>query len=148
MQSHMKNTYPGPLWSGAWSVPTSGRNTSSYGLRRYVNGRWWSQHNGADIKAPSGSAVHASNSGRVVLSQYLPTLRGHTVVLDHGCNVFSVYMHLSQRLVSAGHQVRRGQLIGRVGATGFVTGPHLHWEIRIGWEPVDPFRFVSRGLSF
>lgn len=148
VQNSMKNSYPAPLWSGSWFVPTRGRSSSSYGRRRYVNGRWWGQHNGADIKAPSGAPVGVSNSGRVVLSQYLPTLRGNCIVVDHGCNVFSIYMHLSQRLVKVGDSVKRGQVIGRVGATGFATGPHLHWEIRIGWEPVDPAKVTARGLQF
>jgi murein DD-endopeptidase MepM/ murein hydrolase activator NlpD len=148
VQSSMKSTSPAPLWSGSWLVPTRGRATSAYGRRRYVNGKWWGQHNGADIKAPTGAAVVATNSGRVVLSQNLPTLRGNTIVIDHGCNVFSIYMHLSQRAVRVGQSVARGQLIGRVGATGFVTGAHLHWEVRIGWEPVDPSKVTARGLQF
>jgi murein DD-endopeptidase MepM/ murein hydrolase activator NlpD len=57
-------------------------------------------------------------------------------------------MHLSQRAVRVGDSVRKGQLIGRVGSTGFSTGPHLHWEIRIGWEPVDPYKIVRGGLNF
>ena len=148
VQNSMKNSYPAPLWSGSWFVPTSGRSSSSYGRRRYVNGRWWGQHQGADIKAASGAPVGVSNSGRVVLSQYLPTLRGNCIVVDHGCNVFSIYMHLSQRAVQVGDSVKRGQVIGRVGATGFATGPHLHWEVRIGWEPVDPARVTAKGLQF
>ncbi len=148
VQSTMKNSHPAPLWSGSWLVPTSGRSTSSYGRRRYVNGKWWGQHNGADIKAGTGAPVLATNAGRVVLSQYLPTLRGNCIVLDHGCNVFSLYLHLSERLVKVGQNVSRGQLIGRVGATGFVTGAHLHWEMRIGWEPVDPFKVARMGLNF
>ena len=83
-----------------------------------------------------------------MLSEYLPTLRGNCVVVDHGCNVFSIYMHLSQRLVRVGQAVARGQVVGKVGATGFVTGPHLHWEMRIGWEPVDPFKIALYGLRF
>jgi murein DD-endopeptidase MepM/ murein hydrolase activator NlpD len=148
MQNSMKNSYAAPLWSGSWVVPTQGRQSSSYGRRRYVNGKWWGQHNGADIKAPTGAPVLATNSGRVVLSQYLPTLRGNCIVVDHGCNVFSIYMHLSKRLVNAGQSVQRGQLIGRVGSTGFVTGAHLHWEVRIGWEPVDPSKVTANGLQF
>jgi murein DD-endopeptidase MepM/ murein hydrolase activator NlpD len=148
VQSAMKNSYAGPLWSGSWIIPARGRSTSSYGRRRDVNGKWWGQHNGADIKAPTGAPVAAMNTGRVVLSQYLPTLRGNCIVVDHGCNVFSIYMHLSQRLAKVGDSVQRGQTIGRVGATGFVTGPHLHWEVRIGWEPVDPFKIVHAGLQF
>jgi murein DD-endopeptidase MepM/ murein hydrolase activator NlpD len=148
VQSAMRNTSPAPLWSGTWMKPASGRETSSYGRRRYVNGSWWGQHNGADVKASTGTPVRAANSGRVVLSRYLPTLRGNCIVVDHGANLFSIYMHLSQRLVSVGQSVARGQLIGKVGATGFVTGPHLHWETRIGWEPVDPNRILARGVNF
>jgi len=148
VQDKMKTTNSAPLWSGNWIVPTAGRSSSAYGRKRYVNGKWWGQHNGADIKAGSGAAVKASNSGRVVLSQNLPTLRGNTVVIDHGCNIFTVYMHLSKRRVKAGDSISKGQRIGDVGATGFVTGPHLHWELRVGWEPCDPFKIVRSGLNF
>jgi murein DD-endopeptidase MepM/ murein hydrolase activator NlpD len=148
VQSKMKNSSAVPLWRGNWIVPVRGNSTSSYGRKRYVNGKWWGQHSGADIKAGTGTRVAATNSGRVVLSQYLPLLRGNCVVVDHGCNVFSIYMHLSKRSVAEGDTVAKGEKIGEVGATGFVTGPHLHWEMRIGWEPVDPFQFVRRGLNF
>ena len=148
VQSTMKNSFPGALWQGEWIAPTAGTSSSAYGRRRYVNGRWWGQHNGADVKAPSGTPVRAANSGRVVLSEYLPTLRGNCIVVDHGCNVFSIYMHLSKNLAVVGQSVGKGQVIGRVGATGFATGPHLHWEVRIGWEPVDPNHVVQYGLNF
>ncbi len=148
VQSTMQNSYPAPLWSGNWIVPTVGGSTSAYGRRRYVNGHWWGQHNGADVRAPTGALVRATNNGRVVLSEYLPTLRGNCIVIDHGCNIFSVYMHLSKRLAVVGQSVAKGEVIGRVGATGFVTGPHLHWEIRVGWEPCDPNHMVQYGLNF
>jgi murein DD-endopeptidase MepM/ murein hydrolase activator NlpD len=148
VQSRMKESYAAPLWSGSWLTPSRGTPSSPYGRRRYVNGKWWGQHNGSDIKAPAGTSVVASNSGRVVLSEYLPALRGNCVVLDHGCNVFSLYLHLSKRDVAVGQNVARGQQIGRVGSTGFSTGPHLHWEVRVGWEPVDPVKIVSQGLKF
>ena len=148
VQSKMKNSYAAPLWNGAWIMPVAGATSSGYGRRRYVNGKWWGQHNGSDIKAPSGRAVKAMNAGQVVLSEYLPALRGNCIVVDHGCNVFSVYMHLSKREASVGQSVSRGQEIGQVGATGFVTGPHLHFEVRIGWEPVDPMEVIRDGLAF
>ena len=148
VQSKMKNSSSSPLWSGSWLVPCSGTASSAYGRKRWINGKWWGQHNGADIKAPTGRAVVATNSGRVVLSEHLPTLRGNCIVIDHGCNIFSLYLHLSKRDVAVGQSVARGQRIGAVGATGFVTGAHLHWEMRVGWEPVDPFRITSRGVSF
>ena len=148
VQSKMANTNAGPLWNGTWIVPTQGQSSSAYGRKRWVNGKWWGQHNGGDVKAPSGAPILATNSGRVVLAQYLPTLRGNCTVIDHGCNVFSLYYHQSKILVREGDMVKRGQLIGKVGATGFVTGPHLHWEIRVGWEPADPFKVARNGLKF
>lgn len=148
VQSKMKNSYAAPLWKGNWVIPCAGAATSAYGRRRYVNGKWWGQHNGADVKAGSGTPVKAANAGRVALSAYLPLLRGNCVVIDHGCNVFSIYMHLSKRDVVEGQRIGRGQVLGKVGATGFVTGAHLHWETRIGWEPVDPNRVIARGISF
>ena len=148
VQSKMKSSYAAPLWKGNWIVPCNGGSTSAYGRKRYVNGKWWGQHNGADVKAGTGTPVKAANSGRVVLSEYLPLLRGNCVVVDHGCNIFSIYMHLSKREVAEGQSVAKGQEIGKVGATGFVTGAHLHWEVRVGWEPVDPNRVVARGVSF
>lgn len=148
VQSKMKNSSPTPLWSGKWVVPARGGSSSAYGRKRYVNGKWWGQHNGADIRAGAGTPVVAANTGKVVLSENLPLLRGQCIVIDHGCNVFSIYMHLSKRNVSVGETVNKGQRIGAVGATGFVTGAHLHWEVRVGWEPVDPNRVVSRGLTF
>lgn len=148
VQSKMRETNAGPLWTGAWILPSKGQSTSAYGRKRWVNGKWWGQHNGADIKAGTGTPILAANSGRVVLSQYLPTLRGNCTVIDHGCNIFTLYLHQSQRLVREGQMVKKGQLIGRVGATGFVTGPHLHWEMRVGWEPVDPFKVAKSGLQF
>ncbi len=148
VQSKMKNSSPTPLWSGSWIIPCVGQQSSSYGRKRYINGKWWGQHNGADIKAPTGRTVVATNTGRVVLSRYLPLLRGNCIVIDHGCNIFSVYMHLCRRDVSEGQSIQKGQRIGAVGATGFVTGAHLHWEMRVGWEPVDPFLIAKRGIQF
>ena len=148
VQSKMKDSYAAPLWSGNWMMPVNGSTSSGYGRRRYVNGKWWGQHNGSDIKAPTGRTVVAMNGGRVAMSAYLPALRGNCIVIDHGCNVFSVYMHLSKRDLSEGDSVAKGEKIGEVGATGFVTGPHLHFETRIGWEPVDPMKVISGGIKF
>ncbi len=148
VQSKMKDSYAAPLWSGNWIMPVKGSTSSGYGRRRYVNGKWWGQHNGSDVKAPTGRAVYAMNAGRVVLSENLPALRGQCVVIDHGCNVFSIYMHLSQRDVAVGESIGKGEKLGEVGATGFVTGAHLHFETRIGWEPVDPMKVIRNGIKF
>lgn len=148
VQSKLLHSASEPLWQGNWIIPVKGESTSSYGRKRYVNGKWWGQHSGADIRASTGTPVHATNSGRVVLSEYLPALRGNCIIIDHGCNIFSVYMHLSKRIVKVGDSIKKNQLIGKVGHTGFVTGPHLHWTIRVGWEACDPFRLAKRGLNF
>lgn len=75
-------------------------------------------------------------------------MRGNTLVLDHGLGLTSIYNHLSRFLVKEGEEVVRGQPIGEVGATGFVTGPHLHWELRVGTVPVNPWPLIRRPLSF
>jgi murein DD-endopeptidase MepM/ murein hydrolase activator NlpD len=136
---------PQPLWTGAFIVPSPGSSTSAWGRRRTVNGRPWGQHQGADIAAGTGVPVKATNAGEVVVAQKL-WMRGNTVVLDHGLGVFSVYNHLSRLDVRPGDRVARGQLLGAVGATGFVTGPHLHWEMRIGRISVNPWPIVKSGL--
>ena len=105
----------------------------------------------ANAASPGQVALNASllaGDYIMVVSEYLPALRGNCIIIDHGCNIFSVYMHLSKRLVNVGDSITKNQLIGKVGHTGFVTGPHLHWTIRVGWEACDPFRLAQRGLNF
>jgi len=142
LYSYLLASFPRPLWSGTFISPCAGRIVSSFGRRRYVNGKWWGQHSGADIASPAGTPVKAANSGIVVFASLL-RMRGNTVVIDHGFNVFSLYNHLSAIKVKAGEQVRKGSLIGAVGATGFASGPHLHWEIRIGTVPVNPWTWTK-----
>lgn len=136
---------PAPFWTDAFLVPSPGRNSSAWGRRRTVNGRNWGQHQGADISAPAGTPIKATNAGRIVVAQEL-WMRGNTVVIDHGLGVFSAYNHLNRIDVSEGEEVARGQQIGVVGSTGFSTGPHLHWEMRIGATSVNPWPIVKNGL--
>jgi murein DD-endopeptidase MepM/ murein hydrolase activator NlpD len=136
---------PQPLWTEAFVVPAQGRTTSQWGRRRTVNGRPWGQHNGADIAAATGTRVNATNAGVVSVAQEL-WMRGNTVIIDHGFGVHSMYNHLDKIEVQPGQTVSRGQRIGTVGATGFVTGAHLHWEIRVGRTSVDPWPVVSNGM--
>ncbi|MBI3923327.1 MAG: M23 family metallopeptidase [Armatimonadetes bacterium] len=142
LYSHLTSTRAQPLWKGKFLVPASGRNTSSFGRRRYVNGKWWGQHSGADIACSAGTRVVADNDGVVVLAEKLK-MRGNTIVIDHGFNLFTLYNHLSGIQVREGESVKKGQVVGRVGATGFVTGPHLHWEIRVGVIPVNPWSWTK-----
>ena len=128
---------PQRLWTKSFVKPAAGELGSPFGLRRFFNGQPRSPHSGMDIRAQAGSEVYASNSGRVVLADDL-FFTGNTVIIDHGLGLYTIYAHLSQTYVEAGGQVERSKLIGRVGATGRVTGPHLHWAVKLGGARVDP----------
>jgi murein DD-endopeptidase MepM/ murein hydrolase activator NlpD len=147
LYSALSQTCPVPLWKGTFWLPVKSRVTSDFGRIRYVNGRFWSQHSGLDLASPAGTKIYAGNRGKVVMARKL-WMRGNTLVLDHGLGLMSIYNHLSRFLVKEGEEVERGQPIGEVGATGFVTGPHLHWEIRVGTVPVNPWPLLRRPLSF
>lgn len=135
---------PRPLWEGTFVWPLEGpvRVTSDFGLVREVNGRITSRHSGLDLAAPEGTPVRAANSGRVVLArEHLVT--GNTVIVDHGWGLFTSYLHLSAVAVEEGQEVRKGAVIGYVGATGFATGPHLHWAAWLPGGFVDPRRLLD-----
>lgn len=137
-----------PEWlgTGSFMSPIPDREAApNFGQQRIYNKSYTSIHQGVDIAAPWGSAVRASNSGRVVLASSL-YLSGRTVIIDHGQGVFSLYGHFSQILVKRGDQVKKGQIIAKVGNTGRSTGPHLHWGVRILKSRVDPFSLVSLPL--
>jgi hypothetical protein len=125
------------LWTKGFNLPTAGELGSPFGLRRVFNDKPRSPHAGHDIKAPVGTPVHASNTGKVALAKDL-FFTGNTVILDHGLGLFTLYAHLSQIDVKAGETVERAQRIGAVGATGRVTGPHLHWGVKLAGARVDP----------
>jgi murein DD-endopeptidase MepM/ murein hydrolase activator NlpD len=130
------------LWRGAFEAPVAGRPTSSFGRLTILNGKPGSRHQGADFRAAEGTPVKAPNSGLVVLADDL-YYSGNTVVVDHGYGLFSLLAHLSTIAVTVGSPVARGDLLGESGATGRVTGPHLHWAVRIGPFSVDPLSLVS-----
>ncbi len=125
------------LWTESFLKPATGPNGSPFGLRRYFNGKPRRPHSGLDIKAPEGSEVYASNVGKVVLAEDL-FFTGNTVVIDHGMGLFTLYAHLQRIDVKVGQSVERSQRLGLVGKTGRVTGPHLHWAVRLGRMRVDP----------
>lgn len=125
------------LWKGAFVKPTMGDVGSPFGLRRVFNEQPRSPHAGLDIKAPSGQGVYASNFGTVVVARDL-FFTGKTIVIDHGQSIYTIYAHLSKIDVKEGDPAGRAQEIGLVGATGRVTGPHLHWGVKVGGARVDP----------
>ena len=133
-----------PLWQGLFRVPAPGEATAPFGeARSYNGGPVASWHGGVDLASPAGGPVLAAAAGRVVLAQKL-TVQGNTVVIDHGLGLTSAYFHMDAIQVKLGDAVKQGQAVGVVGNTGLSTGPHLHWEIRVGGVPVDPWQWTKR----
>ena len=130
----------------AFTVPIPGGTGTNFGERRVFNGESRSPHSGVDLRGTTGTPVHATNRGRVVLAKAL-FFTGNTVILDHGLGIYSLYAHLSRMDVESGSMVNSGQIVGLVGATGRVTAPHLHWGMRVQGARVDPFSLVELGLS-
>jgi murein DD-endopeptidase MepM/ murein hydrolase activator NlpD len=127
----------GRLRAFVW--PARGRFTSPFGLRRHPIFGIRRMHTGVDIGAPRGAPVQAAADGRVIYTGWFGGY-GKIVVIDHGGGISTLYAHLSQILTREGRTVRKGQLIARVGSTGYSTGPHLHFEVRINGRPIDPTR--------
>lgn len=134
-----------PLWSGNFIQPIEAPSTPSFGESRLLNEEKTSQHLGTDYPAKEGTLVRASNSGLVVLARSL-FYEGNCVIINHGHMLFSVYMHLSRIDVREGARVHKGQRLGLSGATGRVSGPHLHFEVRWGNFPLDPVQFLHLTL--
>lgn len=126
-----------PLWEGAFELPTKGGVTSFFGNQRTYNGEVKSTHFGVDLRAGTETPIHAINQGKVLLAR-LFFFAGNMVLLDHGRGVYSSYAHLSNIAVKPGQIVKKGEVLGMAGATGRVTGPHLHWGTRANGVPVDP----------
>jgi murein DD-endopeptidase MepM/ murein hydrolase activator NlpD len=126
------------LWRGPFRIPVDGgQPTGGFGLRRILNGQPRSPHTGYDWAAPAGTPVLAANTGRAALvAEHF--FAGRNVVLDHGLGLFTLYFHLTEARVAPGESVSVGQVIGTVGATGRVTGPHLHFAVLLNGARVDP----------
>jgi len=134
---------PERLWQGAFRVPLDGVTTGgNFGRRRVLNGQPGSPHSGVDFPAPTGTPIHAAQAGRVVLAEPL-FFSGNTVVVDHGFGIYTFYGHLSAFTVKAGEMVKAGEELGKVGATGRVTGPHLHWGLTVDRERVNALQIVK-----
>jgi murein DD-endopeptidase MepM/ murein hydrolase activator NlpD len=137
---------PTRYWSGPWIIPTTGTTASNFGEMRSENGGAYFPHTGVDIANGEGTPVYAAADGVVALAQP-GYLYGNIVIIDHGVGVFSAYAHLQQSVVTAGQTVHQGDLIGYMGATGFVTGPHLHWEAIVHGVRVDARLFALGGAE-
>ena len=123
-------------------APVSGPPNSSFGKRSILNGQPRSPHSGTDFSGATGASVKAPNSGRVVLVGDL-YYSGNTVILDHGLGLYSYFAHLSKALVAEGQMLKQGDILGEIGATGRVTGPHLHWAVRLKRTRVDPLSLLA-----
>ena len=147
-QKKMKAIYdtitPEALWKGKFVLPLKGVTTGgNFGRRRVLNGEARSPHAGVDFPAAAGTPVFAAQAGKVVLAENL-YYSGNTVVIDHGFGIYTLYAHLSQIEVQAGDAVEPTAEIGKVGATGRVTGPHLHWGLTIDHARVNALQIVQR----
>ena len=129
-------------WTGPFERPVPQPANSAFGTRSVFNGEPRSAHGGADFLSPAGTPVKAPNTGRVILVRDL-YYSGNTVIIDHGLGLFSFFAHLSETSVTEGQTVTTGTVVGKVGATGRVTGPHLHWTVRVGGARVDPLSLLA-----
>src|SRR5688572_23538534 len=133
------------MWGDSIVRPRPGRITSGFGNGREFNGTVTSRHTGTDFEGAVGTAVVAPMRGVVALVDQF-YLGGNVIYIDHGGGLSTGYLHLSETRVAAGDTVQAGQRIGSVGATGRVTGPHLHWILRFGRITVDPLSVLELNL--
>jgi murein DD-endopeptidase MepM/ murein hydrolase activator NlpD len=134
---------PERLWDGPFRVPLVGEfKGGNFGKRRVLNGHPGSPHGGVDFPAPTGTPVHAAQKGRVVLAEEL-FFSGNTVIVDHGLGIYTFYCHFSEIDAKVGDEVAAGTVVGKVGATGRVTGPHLHWGLEVQHSRVNALEIVK-----
>ena len=129
-------------WRDGFVRPVPGRANSAFGRRSVFNGQPRNPHSGADFRAARGTPIEAPNDGVVVLATDL-YFSGNVVIIDHGWGLYSFFAHLSAIDVAEGDRVRRGAVVGKVGATGRVTGAHLHWTVRLNDARVDPLSLLE-----
>jgi murein DD-endopeptidase MepM/ murein hydrolase activator NlpD len=133
---------PAKLWNGPFVRPVPQEANSAFGTRSIFNGQPRSAHSGADFLSPAGTPIKSPNAGQVVLAEDL-YYSGNTLIIDHGLGLYSLFAHLSVIDVRKGVAVATGDVVGKVGATGRVTGPHLHWMVRVGGARVDPLAVLE-----
>jgi murein DD-endopeptidase MepM/ murein hydrolase activator NlpD len=147
-QSEFARVFATPAADRLWDAPfirpvPHQESASSFGRRRIINGRPRAPHSGLDLSAPEGTEVLAANHGKVVLAGNF-FFAGGSVVLDHGGSLFTMYFHLSEIRVGEGMMVRKGDVLGLSGATGRVTGAHLHWGARLANARIDPLELLKK----
>jgi len=130
-------------WEKPFLMPMNSKITSDYGNARVFNGLLRSFHSGTDFRAPTGTKIKAINDGVVVVASER-YYSGNAVIIDHGEGVYSSYSHLSKITVKIGEQIKQGEKLGLSGATGRVTGPHLHFSIIIDSKKIDPLDFIEK----
>jgi murein DD-endopeptidase MepM/ murein hydrolase activator NlpD len=137
-----------PLWVGKWIRPVPGMIVSPFGCRSIINGMERSPHSGVDLKTAEGDPIKAPNTGTVALVAH-HFFSGLSIVIDHGGGIQSMYFHLSKDFVKVGQVVEKGAIIGLAGSSGRVTGPHLHFGIRLNNRRIDPIQLIeiSGGLE-
>jgi len=146
LKKNLKKTYSASAPHFNFIKPTEGRDSGRFGARRIFNKQKRNPHSGMDIAAPQGRSVKATEAGKILFAGDL-FFTGNVVYIDHGNGVLSLYAHLSKINVKKGQQVKRGQLIGKVGKTGRVTGPHLHWSVYLNGNAVDPSLFLAQKVT-
>jgi hypothetical protein len=133
---------PEKHWNGFFVPPVPGSVISVFGKRNIYNGQQRSPHTGVDFRGSTGTPIKAPNAGRIVLAAEL-FYSGNTIIVDHGLGLYSYFGHLSALTVKEGDQVKRNDVIGRVGSTGLATGPHLHWTVRLVETRIDPLSLLK-----
>ncbi|MBA3869365.1 MAG: LysM peptidoglycan-binding domain-containing protein [Anaerolineae bacterium] len=147
MHSLMSNFTPTRYFDGPLSLPAAASISSPFGRKRsYDGGPFDHFHTGTDFAAAPGSSVMAAAAGYVVFADKLD-VRGNATIIDHGWGIYTVYCHQTTQYVKVGDFVNTGQVIGTVGSTGRVTGPHLHWEVWVNGVQVDPMQWVQESFS-
>lgn len=135
---------PNIYWEGNFLQPVQGRITSEFGHTRYYNDSTEPErHGGIDLACPLGTPVAAANNGKVLFSEYI-ALTGNTILIEHGLGLKTMYYHMDSRLVEAGDMVKKGDIIGKVGTTGFSTGPHLHFSALVGSTYINPWTLIAK----
>jgi murein DD-endopeptidase MepM/ murein hydrolase activator NlpD len=145
IQAFKSSISPERFWQLPLKPPTPDCMNSPFGNLRFHNGKFTGNfHKGIDTRSPQGRPVKAATDGIVTMARVY-RLHGGTVGVDHGQGLKTIHIHLSKILVTPGQRVTQGQTLGLVGATGFATGPHLHWGVFAGGEPVNPV-WITRGI--